>query len=92
MPGPPACAPYLWVVNHLITNQKIKTMKKLGILMAAAMLFVGASAFANSTPAKSVKQETKKEASATQQKSTHKAHGKHHAAKSKGKSTAAPKA
>jgi hypothetical protein len=65
-------------------------MKKLGIMMAAAMLFVGASAFANSTPAKSVKQDTKKEASATQKKSMHKAH-KHHASKSK-KSTAAPKA
>jgi hypothetical protein len=67
-------------------------MKKLGILMAAAMLFVGASAFANSTPAKSVKQDTKKEAGTTQKKSTHKAHGKHHAAKSTTKSTAAPKA
>ncbi|WP_298735363.1 hypothetical protein [uncultured Chitinophaga sp.] len=67
-------------------------MKKLGILMAAAMLFVGARAFANSTPAKSVKQETKKEASATQKKSTHKAHGKHHAAQAKSKSATAPKA
>jgi hypothetical protein len=78
----------------LITKQKIKKMKKLGILMAAAMLFAGASAFANSTPAKAVKQDARKEASASAstKKSTHKAHAKHHAAKSKTKSTAAPKA
>lgn len=57
--------------------------------MAAAMLFTGATVFA-ATPAKSVKQDTKKEASASTKKSTHKAHKKH-AAKST-KATPAPKA
>lgn len=68
-------------------------MKKLGILVAAAMLFTGASVFANSTHARSVKQDTKKEASASTgtKKSIHKAHKKHHAAKST-KAPAAPKA
>lgn len=53
------------------------------------MLFTGATVFA-ATPAKSVKQDTKKEASASTKKSTHKAHKKH-AAKST-KATPAPKA
>jgi hypothetical protein len=62
-------------------------MKKLGILMAAAMLFVSAATFA--APAKAVKQDVKKEASA--KKAGHKKHKKHHTAKAKS-STPAPKA
>lgn len=66
-------------------------MKKLGILMAAAMLFVGASAFAGTPVA--VKHVAQKEATAPAKKA-HKAHKKHHhTAKSKAKATAAaPKA
>lgn len=65
-------------------------MKKLGILMAAAMLFVGASAFAG-TPV-TVKHAAQKEATTTTKKA-HKSHKKHHhTAKSKAKTAAAPKA
>jgi len=63
-------------------------MKKLGILMAAAMLFAGTAVFAG-TPAKVVKQTTQKEAPA---KKAHKAHKKHHTAAKKTKTAAAPKA
>ncbi|MET6997215.1 hypothetical protein [Chitinophaga defluvii] len=63
-------------------------MKKLGIMMTAAILFLGASAFANDVKVKQEKPEVKKEA-ATQTKTpkAHKMHKHHHKAKA-----AAPKA
>lgn len=60
-------------------------MKKLGILMAAAMLFVGTATFAGTVKQAPSKAETKKEAKAP----THKTHKKHHTKKA---ATTAPKA
>ncbi len=66
-------------------------MKKLGMLMAVAMLFAGTATFANNTT-KTVKQGTQQTAPAKKAHKAHKAHAKHHTAKSKAAGTAAPKA
>ncbi|KAA2238643.1 hypothetical protein F0L74_20695 [Chitinophaga agrisoli] len=69
-------------------------MKKLGMLMAVAMLFAGTATFANNT-AKTVKHNTQQTAPAQKTQKAHKvhkAHAKHHTAKSKAAGTAAPKA
>jgi len=66
-------------------------MKKLGIMMTAAILFLGASAFANDVKVKQVKPEVKKEATQTPKK--HKMHKHHHKAKAATpKAATAPKA
>ena len=63
-------------------------MKKFGFIFAAAVLFMSASAFAQTTPSK---KEVKKETAATQEKAPHKAHSKHHHHTAK-PAPAAPKA
>jgi hypothetical protein len=68
-------------------------MKKLGIMMTAAILFLGASAFANDITAKQVKPEVKKEAPQAKTHKAHKTHKQHHKAKATApKADAAPKA
>ncbi len=68
-------------------------MKKLGIMMTAAILFLGASAFANDVKVKQAKPEVKKEATQTKTPKAHKMHKHHHKAKAAApKAEAAPKA
>lgn len=68
-------------------------MKKLGIMMTAAILFLGASAFANDVKVKQVKPEVKKEATQTKSPKAHKMHKHPHKAKAAAaKAAPAPKA
>ena len=61
-------------------------MKKLGILMAAAMILVGTATFAKTAPAKAVKATTthQDQKPATEKKAAHKGHKKHHHKKASG--------
>jgi Mn2+/Fe2+ NRAMP family transporter len=72
------------IVNKSFTKAKSIIMKKLGVMMAAAMLFVGTATFANTKPV-----HTAKAAQTTQQTAKKTVHHKHHKAHKK---AAAPKA
>lgn len=55
-------------------------MKKLGVMMAAALLFLGAATYAQTAP-QPAKAEVKKEAPAKKSQKAKKGHHKHHSAK-----------